>query len=210
MLRAKDFRKQAWDSLSGIWGTIVVINIVLVLVMGVSTLVSIVTLLISGPLTLGATQIYMSVIRKNRKPEVGQLFDGFSNFTNAFILYLLNSILISLWTLLFIIPGIIKTYSYAMSYYILADNPSMAPNDARKKSMEMMHGNKWRLFCLDFSFIGWELLSLLTFGILSFWITPYKECAYAAFYQNLLVEQGLVAPEAPEADGYADTAATDI
>lgn len=210
MIRAKDFRKQAWDSLSGIWGTMVVINIVLVLVMGVSTLVSIVTLLISGPLTLGATQIYMSVIRKNRKPEIGQLFDGFSNFTNSFILYLLNSILISLWTFLFIIPGIVKSYSYAMSFYILADNPSMAPNDARKKSMEMMHGNKWRLFCLDFSFIGWELLSLLTLGILSFWITPYREAAYAAFYQNLLVEQGLVAPEAPEADSYADTAATDI
>lgn len=210
MIRAKDFRKQAWDSLSGIWGTMVVINIVLVLVMGVSTLVSIVTLLISGPLSLGAAQIYMSVIRKNRKPEIGQLFDGFSNFTNAFILYLLNSILISLWTFLFIIPGIVKSYSYAMSFYILADNPSMAPNDARKKSMEMMHGNKWRLFCLDFSFIGWELLSLLTLGILSFWITPYREAAYAAFYQNLLVEQGLVAPEAPEADSYADTAATDI
>lgn len=210
MIRAKDFRKQAWDSLSGIWGTMVVINIVLVLVMGVSTLVSIVTLLISGPLTLGATQIYMSVIRKNRKPEIGQLFDGFSNFTNAFILYILNTILIWLWSLLFIIPGIIKSYSYAMSFYILADNPSMAPNDARKKSMEMMHGNKWRLFCLDFSFIGWELLSLLTLGILSFWITPYREAAYAAFYQNLLVEQGLVAPEAPEADSYADTAATDI
>ena len=207
MLKAKDFRKQAWNSLSGIWGTMVIINLILMLISGVGAVVA---LIITGPLTLGMAQIYMSVIRKNRKPEIGQMFDGFSNFTNAFILAILNSILIYLWSLLFIIPGIVKTYSYSMSFYILADNPDMSPNDARKKSMEMMKGNKWRLFCLDFSFICWELLCVLTFGILSFWITPYKETAYAAFYQNLLVEQGLVAPEAPETDGYAETAATDI
>lgn len=207
MLKAKDFRKQAWNSLSGLWGTMVIINIVLVLITGASGIIPIVNLLISGPLALGATQIYMSVIRKNRKPEIGQLFDGFSNFTNAFILYILNAILIWLWSLLFIIPGIVKSYSYSMSVYILADNPDISPNDARKKSMQMMKGNKWRLFCLDFSFIGWDLLCIITCGILSFWITPYREAAYAAFYQNLLVEQGLVAPEAPE---YAETAATDI
>ena len=207
MLKAKDFRKQAWNSLSGLWGTMVLINIVLVLITGASGIIPIVNLLISGPLALGATQIYMSVIRKNRKPEIGQLFDGFSNFTNAFILYILNAILIWLWSLLFIIPGIVKSYSYSMSVYILADNPDISPNDARKKSMQMMKGNKWRLFCLDFSFIGWDLLCIITCGILSFWITPYREAAYAAFYQNLLVEQGLVAPEAPE---YAETAATDI
>ena len=155
MLKAKDFRKQAWNSLSGIWGTMVIINLILMLISGVGAVVA---LIITGPLTLGMAQIYMSVIRKNRKPEIGQMFDGFSNFTNAFILAILNSILIYLWTLLFIIPGIVKTYSYSMSFYILADNPDMSPNDARKKSMEMMKGNKWRLFCLDFSFIGWELL----------------------------------------------------
>ena len=94
MLKAKDFRKQAWNSLSGIWGTMVIINLILMLISGVGAVVA---LIITGPLTLGMAQIYMSVIRKNRKPEIGQMFDGFSNFTNAFILAILNSILIYLW-----------------------------------------------------------------------------------------------------------------
>ena len=69
------------------------------------------------------------------------------------------------------------------------DNPSIAPDAARKASIEMMRGNKWRLFCLDFSFIGWYLLSVLTFGILSFWVLPYHYSATAAFYQSLIAER---------------------
>ena len=75
----------------------------------------------------------------------------------------------------------------------------------------MMKGNKWRLFCLDFSFIGWDLLCLLTLGILSFWVTPYRQAAYAAFYQNLLVEQGLIdvnEPVMPE--DFVESAPTDV
>ncbi len=210
MLKARDFRRQAWDSLNGLWGTMALVTLVFVAIMSLSGGIPFGFYIIGGPLTLGATQIYMSIIRKNRKPEIGQLFDGFNNFGSSLILMLLNQLLIFLWTMLFIIPGIIKSYSYSMSYYVLADNPAMSPNDARKKSMELMKGNKWRLFCLDFSFIGWELLTIITFGIASFWVTPYKEAAYAAFYQNLLVEQGLVTPEAPAEETYADTAATDI
>ena len=72
-----------------------------------------------------------------------------------------------------------------MSYYILADNPQMSCNDARVTSMEMMKGNKWRLFCLWFSFIGWWLLSILTLGILFLWTIPYMQVATAAFYDDL-------------------------
>lgn len=153
---------------------------------------------LAGPLALGLVQMFMTVIRKNGNVEIGQLFNGFNNFMNAFVLYILNAVLIWLWSCLFVIPGIIKSYSYSMSYYILADNPDMSANDARKKSMELMKGYKWRLFCLDFSFIGWVLLSVVTFGILSFWLTPYREAAHAAFYQNILVERGLIPAEEPE------------
>ena len=208
---AKDFRRQAWDSLSNQWGSVILIYFVFMLITYAASLVSVVGLIISGPLTLGFTQIYMSVIRKNRKPEVGHLFEGFDNFSNSLILYLVNNIFIALWSLLFIVPGIIKTYSYSMSYYILADNPKMGGNEARIKSMQMMKGNKWRLFCLDFSFIGWDLLCILTLGILSFWVTPYRQAAYAAFYQNLLVEQGLIdvnEPVMPE--DFVESAPTDV
>ena len=72
-----------------------------------------------------------------------------------------------------------------MTYYILADNPSMTANDARRKSMDIMRGNKWRLFCLQLSFIGWLLLCVLTLGILTLWISPYIQTATAAFYEDI-------------------------
>ena len=95
----------------------------------------------------------------------------------------------ALWSLLFVIPGIIATYSYSMSFYILRDNPDMDANAARKASIEMMKGNKWKLFCLELSFIGWMLLSMLTFGILLLWVGPYMETAKAAFYEELKAKQ---------------------
>ena len=72
-----------------------------------------------------------------------------------------------------------------MSYYILKDNPNMSGDEARKASIEMMKGHKWELFCLEFSYIGWILLSILTFGILTLWVNPYMEVAKVAFYENL-------------------------
>ena len=81
------------------------------------------------------------------------------------------------------------SYAYSMSWFILADDPNIPANEARKRSIEMMRGNKWRLFCLDFSFIGWILLSILTFGILLFWIRPYMQTARAEFYQDLLAQE---------------------
>ena len=76
-----------------------------------------------------------------------------------------------------------------MSYYILKDNPGMDANEARKASIEMMKGHKWQLFCLEFSFIGWIILSILTFGILTLWVGPYMETAKAAFYEELKANQ---------------------
>ncbi|MBQ2829458.1 MAG: DUF975 family protein [Oscillospiraceae bacterium] len=89
------------------------------------------------------------------------------------------------WSLLFIIPGIVAGYSYAMTPYILAENPEMEPKDAIRASKEMMIGNRWRLFCLEISFIGWSLLASLTFGIGYFVLTPYQQAAQAAFYREL-------------------------
>lgn len=145
----------------------------------------IVSLLVSGPFALGLTWISLTVVRGGN-PKIEMLFSGFKQFGRAFLLNLLIGIFVFLWALLLIIPGIIKAYSYSMSFYILADNPEMSANDARKKSMEMMQGNKWRLFCLHFSFIGWGLLCILTLGILTFWVMPYEQAAEAEFYQSLL------------------------
>ncbi|MDE6474131.1 MAG: DUF975 family protein [Clostridia bacterium] len=193
-MKAKDYRQSAWKSLSGKWGVCVLAFLIFDLIsaacaggtyFGVGAVVG---LIIMGPITLGASIIALNVAR-GKDAELGMLFKGFNDFTRSLVLYITNNILIALWTLLFFIPGIIKTFSYSMSYYILIDNPNLTANEARKKSMEMMKGNKWRLFCLQFSFIGWLLLSLLTFGILMFWVAPYMEVARAKFYMSLLPEE---------------------
>jgi len=85
----------------------------------------------------------------------------------------------------FVIPGIIATYSYAMTGYILAENPEMTASEVLKRSKEMMSGNRFRLFCLQFSFLGWDFLCLLTFGIGYLWLRPYKQAAIAAFYREV-------------------------
>lgn len=187
-MRAKDLRAKAWSSLKGKWGVAVLVFLVNSIVLGACGVIpavgALISLVISGPMTLGVVTVYTNLIR-GEKAEVGQLFDGFKNFVNAFVLYLVNNIFVFLWSLLLIVPGIIKGYAYSMSFYILRDNPEMTQAEARKASIEMMQGNKWRLFCLELSFIGWILLSMLTFGILMFWVAPYMETAVAAFYEDL-------------------------
>ncbi|MBQ7775656.1 MAG: DUF975 family protein [Lachnospiraceae bacterium] len=86
----------------------------------------------------------------------------------------------------FIVP---KQYGYAMAPYILYENPGMGANQAIKESIQLMNGNKWRLFCLCISFIGWALLTVLTCGIGGLWLKPYQEAAYAAFYREIKRER---------------------
>ena len=118
-------------------------------------------------------------------PGFETLFGYFSNWKTTAIARLLQSVYILLWSLLFIIPGVIATYSYAMTEFILAENPDLTASEAIARSKEMMSGNRWRLFCLHFSFIGWDILSSLTLGIGNLWLRPYKQAANAAFYREI-------------------------
>ena len=113
------------------------------------------------------------------------LFEYFSYWKTTAISRLLRSIYTLLWTLLFIIPGIVASLSYAMTDYILAENPNLTASEAIEQSKTMMYGNRFRLFCLQFSFIGWDILATLAFGIGHLWLTPYKQAAYAAFYREV-------------------------
>lgn len=188
MMLAKDFRNLAWSRLSGNWKNPVLVTLIyLAIAMGVSSVTVfgwIASVIIAGPLVIGYYAIALKIF-KNEPIELSMLFDGFKNFTNSFFLYLTNQLFVFLWSLLLIVPGIVKQYSYSMSYYIMIENPEMSPTEARAQSQIMMQGNKWRLFCLDFSFIGWIILSGLTLGILMLWIMPYMETAHAAFYNEI-------------------------
>ena len=96
-----------------------------------------------------------------------------------------KSLYVLVGTLLLVVPGIIMGYTYAMTDYILAEHPDMEPGEVMKASKSMMEGNRWRLFCLQFSFAGWILLCMLTFGIGSLVLRPYQEAARAAFYREI-------------------------
>jgi len=143
--------------------------------------------LFTGPLAVGLSSFFLSV--QDGAPRLSQLFDGFNCFGRAFLSTLLMGLFIVLWCLLFVIPAIIKTYSYAMTFFIIADDPSAGALEAITRSRQMMAGNKWRLACLYMRFAGWGILCLFTFGIGFLWLCPYMMAATAAFYRDIK-EQG--------------------
>ena len=193
MPTAKEFRRRAWatfrksDTYGSRWGGAILAFIIVGILNSVLS-GFIVGILAALPLTMGLYAMYLNMYKDNEW-SVGDIFSSFRNgmdyYLNSFLLLFVNSIFIFLWSLLFVIPGIIKTFSYSMSPYILIDNPGMTAGEARRKSMEIMKGNKWKLFCLQFSFIGWILLAILTFGILFLWVIPAMEMSKIAFYKEI-------------------------
>lgn len=113
---------------------------------------------------------------------------GFKNYLHNVWGYFLMMVFVLLWSLLLFIPGIIMAFAYAMTPYILVENPEMKAIDAIRKSRSMMKGHKFDLFYLELSFIGWILLCILTLGIGLLWLVPYMETSIAAFYNDLKVE----------------------
>lgn len=110
---------------------------------------------------------------------------GFGNWLHVVWGMVLSTIYIFLWTLLLIIPGIIKSYSYALTPYILVEHPEMSANEAIEESMRLMDGHKFDMFYLQLSFIGWAILSILSLGLGFFWLIPYQMTAQAAFYRDI-------------------------
>lgn len=141
-------------------------------------------LFVSTPFMLSEAIIYLN-LTSGKKPELKDAFSGFNDFFSAFKVYFLIALFTLLWSLLFIIPGIIKAYSYSMSLYILAENKGMSAREAITKSTELMQGHKMDLFVLELSFIGWGLLVAVTFGIAAIWVVPYMQTTYACFYKKL-------------------------
>ena len=165
----------------------------------------IISLIIGGAGKLGYARYNLNLI-DGKEARFEDLFSQFHRLGDGFVMNLLLAIYTFLWTLLFVIPGIIKSFSYAMTPYILYEHPEYNPNYAITLSREMMDGNKFRLFCLNLSFIGWELLCavpaifalvgvlygnfiLLPLLIVSFigslFVDAYMEAAQAAFYREV-------------------------
>ena len=131
---------------------------------------SIIQIIIGGAGKLGYAKFNLNLV-DNKDAVFSDLFSQFDRLGAGFCMNFLTGLYIVLWTLLFIIPGIIKSFSYAMAPYILAEHPEMTASEAITESRHMMDGNKWRLFCLGFSFIGWDLLCILPVIVAVFALT---------------------------------------
>lgn len=167
-------------------------------IMIAALLMAAVFFVLGSVISLGYSRFNLDLVDRRKEPDIGTLFGFFPHWKNAAIAKLLETVYVFLWSLLFIIPGIIASYSYAMIPYIQAEHPELAPSDVLARSKEMMEGNRWRLFCLQFSFIGWGFLSALTLGIGNLWLTPYKQAATAAFYRDVSGTEYTVSPEENE------------
>ena len=145
---------------------------------------SLLTLVIGGCTEMGYVAFHTNLIRGRRVSFV-DLFSRFHRIWAGICMVVLRSIFVWLWSLLLVIPGIIAIYRYAMMPYLMAEFPDLGALDAMRESKRLMQGNKWRLFCLELSFIGWYLLSILTLGIGLLWLLPYVSASRAAFYLEI-------------------------
>ena len=140
--------------------------------------------ILGGVVELGYAKF---LLKQHDKKELvfSDLFSQFNRFGTGFAQRFLRTLYTALWTLLFVIPGIIKSLSYAMTPFILEDHPELTASEAINRSKKLMDGHKMDLFILSLTFIGWDILSALTFGIGFLFLNPYRNAAYAAFYRNI-------------------------
>ncbi len=201
----QEYKNIALAALKGNWAPAVVCAIVYMVVTGIyssfsvlnadgtSATLSVLSLLfmfgVMYPLQVGYYCAHRDLVVKGDAELVQNTFKiTFSNWGRNALGMLLMFVFTFLWTLLFIIPGIIKAFAYAMTPYILVDKPELSANQAIDLSKEMMKGHKFDLFWLSLSFIGWILLSIVTFGIGLFWLMPYITTSMGAFYEDVKAE----------------------
>lgn len=187
MISNKEIMAEARKSLENRWTISVLGSLIFIGILSLSLKIAgiglVLNIIIAGPLTLGFVNFILKITRKKTaKPE--EIFDGFKNFRQALVLYISVKIYSILWTLLFIIPGIIASLSYSMSFFIMSDT-GIEPNEAIEKSKKMMYGHKTDLFYLYIRFIPWTILGMFTFGIGFLWVIPYFSVSMAKFYENL-------------------------
>jgi len=183
----RDITSRARALLKGRWGLPIAFSLVLGVLLsggGVPYVSPLIALIVSGPFALGGAVFFLTLVRGG-KTEMGMLFVGFKNFGNALGACILMSIFIFLWSLLLIIPGLIAALAYSQTFYLMAEDSSLDPLAAIRKSKALMQGHKGKLFCLYFRFFGWALLCMLTLGIGFLWLSPYMAASVAHFHEDL-------------------------
>lgn len=157
----------------------------------VAIIIAVLYFVVGSVIEVGISRFSMDMVDR-AEAKIESLFKYFNNWKTAAATKLLKTLYILLWSLLLFIPGIIANYSYAMTGYILAEHPELTASEAIERSKEMMSGNRFRLFCLQLSFIGWAILCTFTLGIGYLWLNPYKQVATAAFYREISVTEEII------------------
>ena len=183
-----DFDSSNSNSVVQIATRFMILVLVLLVIVGITGIL--LSTFILNPLQVGASRFFLKNLEKNAQiGEVGFAFD--TEYKNVTKIMFFRGLYTILWSFLFLIPGIVKSYEYQMIPYLLAENPSLTKEQAFAISKQMMDGQKWRAFLLDVSFLGWHLLSAMTLGILSiFYVNPYEHLTNAALYEALSKQNG--------------------
>lgn len=189
-MKNAEIKQYAKSKLKGNLVTVVAIliiqGVITAAVAGLTNILSVIILpIVAGPLAVGACRCMLSLSR-GEKVDVAQVFDGFRTVKDAALLHFMRNLLVFLWSLLLVVPGIIAGYSYSMVFFIMADNPGITYGEALEKSKKSMYGNRMKLFMLQLSFFGWMLLVMVTFGLAAFYVTPYFNMTLCVFYNQLI------------------------
>ena len=154
------------------------------LVLTVSLLLLVVRLALGGVMSMGRATYSLNLI-DGVEAEFADLFVGFRRFYDALIMNVVSILMVFLGALLFVVPGIILGYAYAMAPYILAETPDISGTEALRMSRQMMKGHKWELFWLELTFIGWSILAAFTLGLGNLALAPYQGVSKASFYRDV-------------------------
>lgn len=189
MFNRGELKRAAKNNLSGRWGIMILICLVSTIIQGVSERTSgdsifytLLWLIVIAPIGLSISKITLNLSRGEEEPRFSQLAYGFKNIIKVVALNLIIVISVAVGLVLFIIPGVIIGLIFSQSIYVLADNPEIGVIDALKESYRLTNGYKGDIFILGLSFLGWLLLSVLTFGIALLWVMPYIHVTDSELY----------------------------
>ena len=187
-MKRSELKKQAKAALKGHWGVAILVGLAMVginWVIGMIPVIGWVVSLAAVVFEFGVAAFYLSVVRAGDIQFTTLFSSSFEGFAKKLGTMWLQILYIFLWSLLFVIPGIVKTYSYSMAMYVLAENKGMSATECINASKEMTNGHKMDLFVLSLSFIGWMLLGSITFGLAYIWVMPYMNATFANAYNSL-------------------------
>lgn len=155
-------------------------------------------LVVNAILEVAAISVYLKMSRSPEKVSFSSFFEGLNKWGKAILAVLWQFLWIVLWSLLFLIPGIIKSFAYSQMFFLISEYKDLSVTKSMKISMIITKGHKWDLFVTYLSFLGWSILCVFTLGIGTLWLTPYMNMTLTNAYHAMLkeaIESGKIKPE---------------